>query len=165
MCKTILTEEEVNCICVDWKKGGELSHTANRAFSVERQHYHSNAHPNTFCHRMSTGRRLAWSTLSDSLGAHTAGEDQQARTRHRAGPSTALLPGPHCHGSLESSNATFVDVIHTDTLPFISYVDKGISQAVGHIDFYPNGGEHMPGCDKNIVSTIVDIDSIWEGEN
>lgn len=40
----------------------------------------------------------------------------------------------------------------------------GMSQAVGHLDFYPNGAESMPGCDKNIISQIVDIDGIWEGE-
>lgn len=40
-----------------------------------------------------------------------------------------------------------------------------MSQAVGHLDFYPNGGESMPGCEKNIISQIVDIDGIWEGES
>lgn len=38
-----------------------------------------------------------------------------------------------------------------------------MSQAIGHLDFYPNGGEHMPGCKKNALSQIVDIDGIWEG--
>lgn len=38
-----------------------------------------------------------------------------------------------------------------------------MSQAIGHLDFYPNGGEHMPGCKRNALSQIVDIDGIWEG--
>uniref|UniRef100_A0A8P0P2G3 Triacylglycerol lipase n=1 Tax=Canis lupus familiaris TaxID=9615 RepID=A0A8P0P2G3_CANLF len=39
----------------------------------------------------------------------------------------------------------------------------GMSQTVGHLDFFPNGGKEMPGCQKNILSQIVDIDGIWEG--
>lgn len=39
----------------------------------------------------------------------------------------------------------------------------GMSQKVGHLDFFPNGGEQMPGCQKNILSSIVDINGIWEG--
>lgn len=39
----------------------------------------------------------------------------------------------------------------------------GMSQKVGHLDFYPNGGKQMPGCQKNILSTIIDINGLWEG--
>ncbi|XP_074239294.1 pancreatic lipase-related protein 2 isoform X2 [Saimiri boliviensis] len=39
----------------------------------------------------------------------------------------------------------------------------GMSQKVGHLDFFPNGGKQMPGCKKNILSTIIDINGIWEG--
>lgn len=38
-----------------------------------------------------------------------------------------------------------------------------MSQKVGHLDFFPNGGKEMPGCKKNILSTIVDINGIWQG--
>ncbi|NXJ89975.1 LIPR2 protein, partial [Corythaixoides concolor] len=64
---------------------------------------------------------------------------------------------------LDKSDAEFVDVIHTDIAPTIPYLGFGISTAIGHLDFYPNGGEEMPGCDKNALSQIVDIDGIWEG--
>lgn len=40
----------------------------------------------------------------------------------------------------------------------------GMSPAIGHIDFYPNGGKEMPGCGKNPISQIVDLDGIWEGK-
>ncbi|NXA49493.1 LIPR1 protein, partial [Nothocercus julius] len=64
---------------------------------------------------------------------------------------------------LDQSDAKFVDVIHTDTAPTIPYLGFGMSTAVGHLDFYPNGGREMPGCSKNAISQIVDIDGIWEG--
>ena len=40
---------------------------------------------------------------------------------------------------LGSSDAKFVDVIHTSSA-------SGIRQAIGHLDFYPNGGRMQPGC-------------------
>lgn len=40
----------------------------------------------------------------------------------------------------------------------------GTSQLIGHLDFFPNGGEEMPGCKKNALSQIVDLDGIWSGK-
>ncbi|KAG9466636.1 hypothetical protein GDO78_016339, partial [Eleutherodactylus coqui] len=64
---------------------------------------------------------------------------------------------------LDPSDASFVDVIHTDAAPMIPNLGFGMSQLVGHLDFFPNGGEEMPGCQKNALSQIVDIDGIWQG--
>ncbi|XP_075968622.1 pancreatic triacylglycerol lipase-like [Anarhichas minor] len=64
---------------------------------------------------------------------------------------------------LDTSDAAFVDVIHTDGLPFNSKLGLGMSQSMGHIDFYPNGGELMPGCSAN-RGKPTDLDAIWEGE-
>lgn len=35
---------------------------------------------------------------------------------------------------------------------------------MGHMDFFPNGGQDMPGCKKNALSQIVDLDGIWSGK-
>lgn len=40
----------------------------------------------------------------------------------------------------------------------------GTNQMMGHIDFFPNGGQNMPGCKKNALSQIVDLDGIWSGK-
>ena len=39
---------------------------------------------------------------------------------------------------LDRSDADFVDVIHTDSKSILQ-LGLGMSQAIGHIDFYPNG--------------------------
>lgn len=41
---------------------------------------------------------------------------------------------------LDSTDAKFVDVIHTNGRHL------GMILPAGHVDYYPNGGEHQPGC-------------------
>lgn len=49
---------------------------------------------------------------------------------------------------LNPSSADLVDVIHTDGGWFLWYhwYGLGMLKAIGHIDFYPNGGTYQPGC-------------------
>ena len=46
---------------------------------------------------------------------------------------------------LETNDADFVDCIHTDGKPLYE-AGFGMMQAIGHADFYPNGGFDQPGC-------------------
>ncbi|XP_014401827.1 PREDICTED: pancreatic lipase-related protein 2 [Myotis brandtii] len=106
--------------------------------------------------------------IGHSLGAHAAGEAGR-RLGGYVGRITGLDPAePGFQGTpeevrLDPSDAMFVDVIHTDTSPTVPYLGFGMSQKVGHLDFYPNGGEQMPGCAKSILSSIVDKNDFWEG--
>ncbi|NXR81554.1 LIPP lipase, partial [Pycnonotus jocosus] len=78
-------------------------------------------------------------------------------------PAQPYFQGTPIEVRLDKSDAEFVDVIHTDTAPTIPNLGFGMRPAIGHLDFYPNGGVEMPGCEKNAVSQIVDLDGIWEG--
>ncbi|XP_030628259.1 pancreatic triacylglycerol lipase-like [Chanos chanos] len=165
MCSLMLTVEDVNCICVDWKGGSRTLYTqaANNIRVVGAQI----AELVTLFQTSFGQKPENVHVIGHSLGAHCAGE--AGRRIPGLGRITGLDPAePMFQGCpilvrLDPSDAKFVDVIHTDSLPLVPYLGLGMSQAVGHIDFYPNGGEEMPGCDKNIISQIVDIDGIWEG--
>ncbi|XP_036592016.1 pancreatic triacylglycerol lipase-like [Trichosurus vulpecula] len=166
MCANLLEVEEVNCICVDWKKGSRTLYVqatqnvqvvgAEIAYFVdylknELDYSPSNVH-----------------VIGHSLGSHIAGEAGK-RSNGLLGRITGLDPAePYFQDTpeevrLDPSDALFVDVIHTDAAPMIPNIGFGMSQIVGHLDFFPNGGEEMPGCQKNILSQIVDINGIWEG--
>ncbi|NXP78909.1 LIPP lipase, partial [Ramphastos sulfuratus] len=165
MCKRMLSMEDVNCICVDWSRGSKCQYTqasnnirvvgAEIAYFVDvlmEKYGYSPANVHIIGH---------------SLGAHAAGE--AGKRRPGIGRITGLDPAqPYFQGTpvevrLDKSDADFVDVIHTDTAPTIPYLGFGMAPAIGHLDFYPNGGVEMPGCEKNALSQIVDLDGIWEG--
>ncbi|NWI65634.1 LIPP lipase, partial [Todus mexicanus] len=84
-------------------------------------------------------------------------------------PAQPYFQGTPFEVRLDKTDAEFVDIIHTDSAPTIPNLGKysalcfGIRPAIGHLDFYPNGGKQMPGCGKNPISQIVDLDGIWEG--
>ncbi|CAK1555129.1 unnamed protein product [Leptosia nina] len=88
--------------------------------------------------------------LGISLGAHIAGWAGKYFQRYKMrklGRITGLDPAGPCFSSayseqrLDKLDADYVDVIHTNRLV------QGITEAVGHADFYVNGGGPMqPGC-------------------
>ncbi|XP_025025769.1 pancreatic triacylglycerol lipase-like isoform X2 [Python bivittatus] len=165
MCRRMFQVEDVNCICIDWSKGSRCPYTqaANNIRVVGSEvAYFINILKEKYGYSPSMVH-----FIGHSLGAHAAAElGRRIKGIRRI---TGLDPAqPYFQGTppeirLDKSDAEFVDVIHTDSAPIIPYLGFGMSQAVGHLDFYPNGGEQMPGCKKNPFSQIVDIDGIWEG--
>nr|XP_021392939.1 inactive pancreatic lipase-related protein 1-like [Lonchura striata domestica] len=165
MCKRMLTVEDVNCICVNWMRGARCQYTqaSNNARVVGAEiAYFVNVLMDEFGYSPADVH-----IIGHSLGAHVAGE--AGRRRPGIGRITGLDPAqPYFQGTpievrLDKSDADFVDIIHTDSAPTIPNLGFGMSPAIGHIDFYPNGGKEMPGCGKNPISQIVDLDGIWEG--
>lgn len=104
--------------------------------------------------------------IGHSLGAHVAGyagNFVESQLGLKIGRITGLDPaGPAFQYTdplvrLDPTDATFVDGIHTDAAAdFIT--GWGMEQPVGHIDFYPNGGQNQPGCVEQQLS--VDVLSI-----
>ena len=54
---------------------------------------------------------------------------------------------------LDETDAFYVDVIHTDANPLMSF-GLGLWQKSGHLDFYPNGGRIMAGCQKGLMNHV-----------
>lgn len=50
---------------------------------------------------------------------------------------------------LDAADASFVDVIHT------SIRLLGMTQNIGHVDFYPAGGKHQPRCPVDIIEEVL----------
>ncbi|XP_003741661.1 pancreatic triacylglycerol lipase [Galendromus occidentalis] len=61
-----------------------------------------------------------------------------------AEPLFEFCPPP---ARLSRTDAQFVEVVHTDSTSFVPRFGLGMDLAVGDVDFYPNGGQRMPGCD------------------
>jgi len=80
--------------------------------------------------------------IGHSLGAHVCGFSGKVT---KLGRITGMDPaGPSFRGTtapnrLDKTDAAWVDVMHVDQL-------LGIQDAIGHKDFYPNGGAVQPGC-------------------
>ncbi|KAM5132685.1 pancreatic triacylglycerol lipase-like [Mantella aurantiaca] len=164
MCKTMLQVEDVNCICVDWVGGSRTLYSlaANniRVVGAEVAYFIDTLH-SSFGYSPANVH-----VIGHSLGSHAAGE--AGKRKRGIGRITGLDPAePYFMGTpievrLDPSDAAFVDIIHTDAAPMIPNLGLGTSQLSGHLDFFPNGGEEMPGCSKNALSQIVDLDGIWQ---
>ncbi|XP_056291592.1 inactive pancreatic lipase-related protein 1-like [Pseudoliparis swirei] len=164
MCRVMLKWENWNCIAVEWKKGvkAPYAQAANNARVVAAQV----ASMITFLMVNEQQTADKFSIIGHSIGAHAAG-DVGTRipglTRITGlDPAEPYFQDTDAAVRLDISDAAFVDVIHTDATPFKSNLGLGMSQSVGHIDFYPNGGELMPGCSAN-KGTPTDLDALWQG--
>ncbi|XP_058507925.1 inactive pancreatic lipase-related protein 1-like [Solea solea] len=164
MCRVMVSWENVNCISVEWKTGVRTRYVqaANNARVVGAQA----ASMISFLMRNFKQSADQFHIIGHSLGAHAAGYvgNRTVGLARITGldPTEPYFLDTDASVRLDTSDAAFVDVIHTDGLPFNSKLGLGMSQPMGHIDFYPNGGELMPGCSTNRGSAS-DLDAVWEG--
>uniref|UniRef100_A0AC11CLV0 Pancreatic lipase related protein 3 n=1 Tax=Ovis aries TaxID=9940 RepID=A0AC11CLV0_SHEEP len=158
MCNVLLKVEDVNCINLDWINGSlQYIPAVNNLRVVGAEvAYFIDVLVKKFGYSASKVH-----LIGHSLGAHLAGE-AGSRTPG-LGRITGLDPaGPYFHDTpnevrLDPSDANFVDVIHTNAVRLFFELGAGTINACGHLDFYPNGGKHMPGC-EDLITPLFKFD-------
>lgn len=142
-----------NVILVDWSKGANVG-----PLNLD----YPDAAQNSRVVGDMTGQMINWlleeysySTsnvmcIGHSLGAHICGYAGKITTNKIYRISGLDPAGPYFEGTpvqvrLDSTDATFVDSIHTDD-DKLNKCGFGMIQAISHADFYPNGGHNQPGC-------------------
>ncbi|KAJ8278145.1 hypothetical protein GJAV_G00084360 [Gymnothorax javanicus] len=147
--RLLAAQADMNILVVDWNRGAA---NLNYYTAVENTRKAAENITSFIQNMEENGATLASIHLIGvSLGAHVAGF-VGAMLGGKIGRITALDPaGPLFSGTppdkrLDPTDAQFVDVLHTDTDAL------GYRGALGHIDFYANGGADQPGCPKTIFS-------------
>ncbi|XP_059488377.1 pancreatic lipase-related protein 2-like isoform X2 [Neocloeon triangulifer] len=145
-------KENSNVIAVDWQNGASppsfwnylsaVSNTQVVGKQVAELVRHLNEH---------LGIPLSdFHLIGHSLGAQVASYVSH-HLRGKVGRLTALDPASPCFNlvsnelRVDPEDAEFVDVIHTNGRDKYSL---GLMTPVGDVDFYPNGGQEQPSCQR-----------------
>ncbi|XP_077295231.1 endothelial lipase-like [Arctopsyche grandis] len=139
--EALLESEDLNVIIVDWSKGANTFYTSSVKNVVAAGEY--------------VAKLVDWLVTNDtpikafhligySLGAHVMGIAGRSVKNGPIPYITALDPANPLWGSssqrIKSSDADYVEVIHTDS------GHLGLKEPLGDTDFYPNKGSGQPGC-------------------
>uniref|UniRef100_F5GTG1 Pancreatic lipase-like protein n=1 Tax=Epiphyas postvittana TaxID=65032 RepID=F5GTG1_EPIPO len=145
----VATELNSAVIVVDWSAIAGSGYNQARALVPQVAQDLSN-----FIVLLEAGQRLNRNLLhiiGFDLGAHVAGITSRI-TASRARKITALSPagvGWDIRSQrLLSSDAQLVEVIHTDAVGGGAF-GMVVTERVGSLDFFPNGGTRQPGCSNN----------------
>lgn len=146
-----LNKADVNVIVIDWSKAN------NAVYSTTRYRVPEAAAINAeFIDFMASQIGQPVSNIlivGHSLGAHCAGLTAK---RVRSGkvprvvgldPAGPLFSANAPNDRLDRNDATFVEVIHTNT----GSIGLGITDPIGHVDIYPTYGGIQPGCGSDIT--------------
>lgn len=147
MMKELLENEDQNVVIVDWNRGS-FSHYieavantmvvgAEVAALIDAMQKAMNVEPSNI------------HIIGHGLGAHVAAYAAQRMPTKPSritglDPSYKYFCNMDAKVRLDPSDATFVDIIHTELNRHDS--GHGGCHNLGHVDFFPNGGGEHPGC-------------------
>ena len=146
---------DVNLICIDWTAYADPDQclyirAVNNAIKIGKL-IGQKIIFNLLIESLKTDPK-AIHVIGHSLGAHLAGNIGKHSGDQKIGRITGLEPAQlflenwaHYSKRLSREDADFVDVIHTNS----GHLYEGclsMPWTMGHVDFYPNGGKHQPGC-------------------
>ncbi|KAJ8952140.1 hypothetical protein NQ318_018476 [Aromia moschata] len=161
--RALLEVEDCNVIVIDWHSGSSPPYT--QAVANIRLVGSMTAHLlEDISHYTGNLKLDHVHAIGHSLGAHMCGYigyTLQKEFNLTLGRITGMDPAePHFAKTnrpvrLDRSAARYVDVIHTDASQFIRG-GLGLTESIGHVDYYPNGGSDQPGCGKSVVDYIKD---------
>lgn len=70
-------------------------------------------------------------------------------------PAATLFIGYGNDIHLNKDDADYVDVIHTTSGSNLMSGSVGITDPIGHVDYFPNGGINQVGCRKSTVTKSI----------
>ncbi|KAL0126495.1 hypothetical protein PUN28_005094 [Cardiocondyla obscurior] len=161
--KALLDWDDVNVVIIDWSAAGNTWNYYKAAVNTRVVGYQISkfiehvANDTIYNNGPDISNWGPLHLIGHSLGAHICGfAAKELKKRHNKWTVqriTGLDPAQPCFKNadrsvhLHKSDAPFVDVIHTNGR-FLTSLGLGLPEAIGHIDFYPNGGKTQPGCVK-----------------
>ncbi|XP_060083633.1 pancreatic lipase-related protein 2-like [Ylistrum balloti] len=157
MMSELIRKERMNVIIVDWGRGSGFPYT--QAVANTRVVGAEVAAMISYLNTAAGTTNSQYHLIGHSLGAHVCG--YVGEIVRGLGRITGLDPAePNFEDTpvevrLDSNDANFVDVIHTDGSEFDTISGYGMKMPCGDMDFYPNGGRNQPGCTHETWTNVV----------
>ncbi|CAH1243020.1 PNLIP [Branchiostoma lanceolatum] len=167
MSQEILRVDNCNVIAVDWGSNGGSMFPYTQATANTQIVGAIVAQMIAFLMQETGNSASSYHLIGHSLGSHTMG--YAGMRIPGLGRITGLDPAePYFQGTepmirLDPTDAELVDIIHSDGGFFFTSLGYGMYDPTGHLDFYPNGGIEMPGCDEGLTHYIDMNGGIYEG--